>query len=117
MADSGYKMVADRHAQFVADHPNGLVETDVDRHMVYQKEDGSLIGYVIVRCHVWKDRSNADKGMRPDGTGHAGLSIPGTTSFTRGSEVENAETSALGRALAMLAITRRRQWPPRMRLP
>jgi hypothetical protein len=30
------------------------------------------------------------------------MNIPGTTSFTRGSELENAETSAVGRAIANL---------------
>jgi hypothetical protein len=38
------------------------------------------------------------------GTGHSSLEIPGTTGFTKGSEIENAETSAWGRALAALGF-------------
>lgn len=41
--------------------------------------------------------------VRP-GIGHSAMSIPGPTSFSRGSEIENAETSAWGRALAALGF-------------
>jgi hypothetical protein len=36
--------------------------------------------------------------------GHSSLGIPGTTPYTEGSEIENAETSAWGRALAALGF-------------
>lgn len=97
--DNGYKMVSERHAQFVIDHPNGMVRTELVSHSVVALEDGSQVGYVVMKCEVWKDRADADAGKRPDGVGHAGMPIPGVTNFTRNSEVENAETSALGRAL------------------
>ena len=35
-------------------------------------------------------------------TGHSYMNIPGTTSYTKGSECENAETSAVGRAIALM---------------
>lgn len=38
------------------------------------------------------------------GIGHSSLGIPGATSYTRGSELENCETSAWGRALAALGF-------------
>lgn len=38
------------------------------------------------------------------GTGTSWMELPGTTPYTRGSEVENAETSAWGRAIASLGI-------------
>ena len=38
------------------------------------------------------------------GTGHSSLDIPGSTPYTRGSEIENAETSAWGRAIAALGF-------------
>lgn len=41
--------------------------------------------------------------LRP-GIGHSSLTIPGATPYTRGSELENAETSAWGRALAALGF-------------
>jgi hypothetical protein len=37
-------------------------------------------------------------------TGHSAMAIPGSTSFTKGSELENAETSAVGRALALMGF-------------
>ena len=35
-------------------------------------------------------------------TGHSYMTIPGTTHFTRGAELENTETSAVGRAIALM---------------
>ena len=94
MADTGYVLVADRHAQFVKDYPDGAVRTD----LVYGSDH-----LVVVKCEVWKVRPDETTYMRPpDGTGMASMPIPGPTPFTKNSEVENAETSALGRALAMI---------------
>lgn len=109
--DAGYVMVADRHAQFVKDHPNGRIETFVDRFM-FDPATGK--GMVVIGAKVWKedyipeysDPLAMPRGPRrsgeADGTGFASMPIPGPTSFTRNSEVENAETSAVGRALAMI---------------
>jgi hypothetical protein len=96
--DQGYKMVAERHARFVEEHPNGVVINNLRAHAVHP--DGT--GYVVMETQVWKERADADAGKMPDGVGHAGMPIPGPTNFTRNSEVENAETSSLGRALAMI---------------
>ena len=41
--------------------------------------------------------------QRP-GIGHSSLEIPGSTPYTKGSEIENAETSAWGRAIAALGF-------------
>lgn len=38
------------------------------------------------------------------GIGHSSMEIPGGTPYTRGSEIENAETSAWGRAIAALGF-------------
>jgi hypothetical protein len=38
------------------------------------------------------------------GTGWSSLQIPGATPFTKGSEIENCETSAWGRAIAALGF-------------
>lgn len=38
------------------------------------------------------------------GVGHSWLELPGNTPYTKGSEVENAETSAWGRAIGSLGI-------------
>lgn len=96
--ENGYVMVAERHAKFIEEHPDGVIINNMRSHQVH--EDGT--GYVIMECQIWKKRADADGGKMPDGVGHAGMPIPGPTSFTKNSEVENAETSALGRALAMI---------------
>lgn len=90
--DAGYVMVAERHAAFVKDHPNGMIQTD----LAYGSDK-----LVVVKAMVWK-KGRADYGTPPDGTGMASMPIPGPTSFSKNSEVENAETSAVGRALAMI---------------
>lgn len=97
--DNGYKMVADRHLQFVADHPNGSVSTQVE-HFIFDPSEGK--GFVTVTASVWKEYEDRAAGKPPNGTGNASMPIPGPTSFTKNSEVENCETSALGRALAMV---------------
>jgi hypothetical protein len=38
------------------------------------------------------------------GVGHSSLEIPGKTPYTKGSEIENAETSSWGRAIAALGF-------------
>jgi hypothetical protein len=104
--DQGYKMVADRHAQFVIDNPNGLVNSELVLSQIRNDNESydehGPYGFIVMKVEVWKNREDADAGKRPDGVGHASMPVPGTTNFTRNSEVENAETSALGRALAMI---------------
>jgi hypothetical protein len=97
--DNGYVVVAERHAAFNADHPHGLIVNDVE-HFIYDPTAKS--GFVTVKSRVWKDRQTAVAGEPPDGVGNASMPIPGPSTFTKNSEVENAETSALGRALAMI---------------
>lgn len=91
--EQGYQTVAVRLAAFVVDKPNGLIQTEL-LHF-----DPS---FVVIGAKLWKDRANADAGKLPDGTGLASMPIPGPTNFTKNSEVENAETSAIGRALAAI---------------
>src|SRR5699024_1769975 len=44
------------------------------------------------------------------GIGHSQMGIPGPTTFTKGSEIENAETSAIGRAIAALGFSVHRSY-------
>lgn len=97
--DAGYVMVAERHAQFVKDHPNGRIHTNVV-HVSFDPGTGK--GLVVVQASVWKEAGKGDDRFDPDGTGLSSMPIPGPTAFTKNSEVENAETSAVGRALAMI---------------
>lgn len=54
---------------------------------------------VVVVAEVYRDGTD-----EPAGTGHSSMAIPGTTPYTKGSELENAETSAVGRAIVMAGI-------------
>jgi|TARA_R110000787_G_scaffold56088_1_gene129104 hypothetical protein len=82
-----YIEVKDRIIKFYQDYPNGRVVTSV-----IEMTDTR----VTVKAYVYQDGSDTCPT-----TGHSWLTIPGTTNFTRGSELENAETSAVGRALAL----------------
>lgn len=85
-----YVPVNARVAQFVEAHPDGRIQTEIVTHT------DSL---VVVKALIYRDGQDG----RPV-TAHSQLAIPGRTPFTRGSEVENAETSAVGRALGFMGI-------------
>jgi hypothetical protein len=92
--EQGYITVAERLAAFVEKYPDGQIET-------------SLVSITdvmaVVAAKVWKGKREGFD-TPPDGTGLSSMPIPGPTNFTRGSEVENAETSAIGRALAAIGF-------------
>jgi hypothetical protein len=54
---------------------------------------------VVVKAYAYRTPDDPRPGI-----GHSSLTIPGATPYTRGSELENAETSAWGRALAALGF-------------
>lgn len=85
---SDYVAVNERIEKFWKDHPTGRL---VSRIHTLTPE------LVVVAAEVYL---TSDLDAPPTATGHSMLKIPGTTGFTKGSEVENAETSAWGRALA-----------------
>jgi hypothetical protein len=82
-----YIEVKDRIIKFYADHPDGRVQTEIVE---------STDKRVTVKALVYQSPEDPCPT-----TGHSWLNIPGVTNFTRGSELENAETSAVGRALAL----------------
>ena len=83
-----YIEVKDRIIKFYVDHPDGRIQTDL-----VEATDNR----VTVKALVYQSPEDSCPT-----TGHSWLNIPGTTNFTRGAELENAETSAVGRALAMM---------------
>jgi hypothetical protein len=85
-----YIPVAERIAAFYAKHPEGSLQSE----LVELSE-----GRVVMRAFAY--RTPADE--RP-GIGFSSLEIPGRTPYTRGSEIENCETSAWGRAIAALGF-------------
>ncbi len=89
-----YVDVAERIEMFKAAHPDGSLQSEV----VELRPD-----LVVMRGIAYRSPDDARPGI-----GHSMLAIPGTTPYTRGSEVENAETSAWGRAIAALGFAVRK---------
>jgi hypothetical protein len=90
-----YVDVAERLREFYEKHPSGRVTT-----AIVEMTDK----LVVVRAEAFRA---ADAAV-PAGVGHSGLAIPGVTPYTRGSELENAETSAIGRALVAAGLASKR---------
>jgi hypothetical protein len=90
-----YVDVAERLREFYEKHPQGRVIT-----AIVEMSDKR----VVVRAEVYRGAEQA----LPSGIGHSQLSIPGSTPYTRGAELENAETSAVGRALVMAGLASKR---------
>jgi len=88
---SNYVEVADRLREWYEKYPTARIVTSVLEHTEKR---------VIVRAEVFR---KAEETL-PAGAGHSALGIPGTTPYTRGAELENAETSAIGRALVAAGL-------------
>jgi hypothetical protein len=87
-----YREVPERIAEWYARHPDARIIPEV-----IENTDAR----VVVKASVFKTQDPAEV---PTGVGHSYLAYPGKTPFTRDSELENAETSAVGRALVMAGI-------------
>jgi hypothetical protein len=100
---SDYVDVATRLAEFREKHPDGSLQpADLSRpygHLTIGADD-----FVVVVAAAYRSPDDP----RP-GVGMAYEPYPGKTNFTRGSELQNAETSAWGRAIvaALAADTKR----------
>jgi hypothetical protein len=98
-----YVDVAERIRAWYEAYPNGRIETRLLEHTEKR---------VVVEARAYRGRKNEsgpddELGFmddRPAGTGHSAMQIPGATPYTRGSEIENCETSAVGRALVMAGL-------------
>ena len=84
-----YVMVNDRILKFYEKYPGGSIQTEI-----HTLDDG----LVVMKAYAYRDREDAIPA-----TGHAyekeGLGYVNKTSY-----IENCETSAVGRALAMLGF-------------
>lgn len=89
-ADAGYVEVKDRIAAFIAAFPQGSLQSEI----VHLKD-----GLVVLKAYAFRSPDDPRPGI-----GHSQMAIPGPTSFTKDSEIENAETSAWGRAIAALGF-------------
>ena len=81
-----YETVEDRLVKFWADHTDGRINTSIHYY------DDTRI---LIRAEVYFDRED----VRPVATGYA-EELRGASPVNRTSHAENAETSAIGRALA-----------------
>jgi len=86
---SDYVQVADRCGEFFDKWPNGSL----------QAEAVLMEGGWLVTARAFRTPDDPCPGV-----GHAFQVVPGTTPYTRGSELENAETSAWGRAIVAVGI-------------
>lgn len=90
----GYVTVPERIALFYKRYPEGSLQMDAPE---FVQVDGKQ--YVIGRAYAYRTPDDARPGI-----GTAWEVIPGTTPFTRGSEVMNLESSAWGRCIGALGI-------------
>ena len=86
----GYVEVNERIMAFMAKYPEGSLQADI-----YTLTDS----LVVMKAYAFRTADD-----RTPGVGWSSLQIPGSTNFTRGSEIENCETSAWGRAIAALGF-------------
>lgn len=95
---SDYVEVPERIEIFREKYPNGSLQAEV---VQWPTQD---VPFVTVRAYAYRSESDA----RP-GTGLAWEPYPGRTPYTKDSELQNAETSAWGRAIvAALAADAKR---------
>lgn len=90
-----YREVPERITEWYVRHPEGRIICKV-LHEPTQEQP-----WWTVKAACYRSQDPAEP---PSGVGHSFLNVPGSTNFTRGAELENAETSAAGRALVMAGI-------------
>lgn len=98
-----YVDVAARLVEFRAKHPDGSLQP-ADPAVPYRVETIAGDTFIVVVAAAYRSPDDPRPGI-----GMAYEPYPGKTNFTRGSELQNAETSAWGRALvaALAADTKR----------
>jgi hypothetical protein len=87
-----YKEVAERIQDFRKQYPDGTIQSEIVQT--------GFDGFVTVKAYAYRSADDA----RP-GTGLAWEPVPGKTPYTRDSELQNAETSAIGRAIIMVGAS------------
>ena len=91
-----YVTVAERVASFYQSYPAGRITTQIVEH-------DTQSGFILMRAEIYRSGDDA----QPAATGHA-FEVRGESYVNKTSYIENAETSAVGRALALLGFEVRR---------
>lgn len=86
-----YVEVKDRITAFKKEYPDGRLTAEIVQ--------SGFDGFITVKAYAYR---NADDSY--PGTGLAWEPVPGKTNFTKDSELQNAETSAWGRAIVAALI-------------
>jgi len=90
----GYVDVASRVKLFISRYPDGSLQMDAPEWVIVEGKQ-----WVVGRAYAYR----TPEDPRP-GVGIAWEIVPGTTNFTRGSELQNLQTSCWGRAIGALGI-------------
>lgn len=93
-----YETVAERIARFYRDWPDGRIVT---RNLTKQHDRASMTW--VVQAYVYLNKEDQERKL-PKGTGLA-FEVDGAGMANKTSALENAETSAIGRALAQAAYS------------
>ena len=108
-----YVEVNERIIEFYEKFPNGSIQSEIVEHITgswisverkdkygkpYEARERTD-GLIAVKAYAYRTPDDPRPGI-----GHSWIEIPGSTPYTRTSELENAETSAWGRALAALGL-------------
>lgn len=86
-----YVEVKDRIAAFRKDYPDGRLTSEI--------VDAGIPGFVTVKAYAYRTPDDPTPG-----SGLAWEPVPGKTPYTKDSELQNAETSAWGRAIVAALI-------------
>jgi hypothetical protein len=89
-----YVTVAERMRAFYKAYPEGSLQLEPVQITTVEGKT-----WAIGRAYAYRDRTDTTPGI-----GTAWEIIPGLTPYTRGSEIQNLETSCWGRALAAIGI-------------
>ena len=87
-----YVTVAERVAAFYQTYPSGRINTQIVQH-------DTESGFILMRAEIYRSTDDAS----PSATGHA-FEVRSESYVNKTSYIENAETSSVGRALAMLGF-------------
>jgi len=90
----GYVTVPERIALFYKRHPEGSLQMEPPEFLEIEGKR-----WAMGRAFAYRTPDDPRPGI-----GTAWEIVPGTTPFTRGSEIQNLETSAWGRAIGALGI-------------